>query len=194
VSGVTHIHFPATKCDIDIMSRIEPYLGRLYRYAFSLCRDEETAKDLVQQCALKALGARSVPEDEPAFRSWLFVIVRNALIDDRRRSRVADMTIERTPPEDDCPEMEFWSGDERLINILSVKQALERLGDNDREIIGLVDLAGLTYAEAASVLDIPTGTVMSRISRARGRLLALLEQSNVTPLPVRRRQGKQNRV
>jgi len=172
------------------MSRIEPYLGRLYRYAYSLCRDEDTAKDLVQQCALKALGARSVPVDEPAYRAWLFVILRNALIDDRRRRKTADMTIEATPPDEDCPAMEFWDGDERLINILSIKQAIERLGDNDREIIGLVDLAGLSYAEAASVLDIPAGTVMSRISRARSRLLALLERSNVTPLPARRWQRK----
>ncbi len=168
------------------MSRIEPYLGRLYRYAFSLCRDEDQAKDLVQQCALKALAARSEPTDEPAYRAWLFVILRNALTDDRRRRQTAEKTMDPLPPDDDCAPVEYWSGDERLINILSVKQAMARLGENDRDIIGLVDLAGLSYAEAAAVLGVPAGTVMSRISRARGRLLALMEQSNVTPLPVRR--------
>ena len=169
------------------MSRIEPYLGRLYRYAISLCRDEDMAKDLVQQCALKALGARSVPTDEPAYRAWLFVILRNALTDDRRRQRAAERTLDPEPPEEVCIDMECRAGDERLINILSVKQAMEKLGDNDREIVGLVDLAGLSYAEAAAVFDVPAGTVMSRISRARARLLALLEESNVTPMPVRRR-------
>jgi RNA polymerase sigma-70 factor (ECF subfamily) len=57
------------------MSRIEPYLDRLYRHAFSLCRDEDMAKDMVQQCALKALSARAVPEDEPAYRAGLAGIV-----------------------------------------------------------------------------------------------------------------------
>ena len=172
------------------MSRIEPYLARLYRYAFSLCRDEDNAKDLVQQCALKALGARSVPEDEAAYRSWLFVILRNALIDDTRRRKAADAMLEAKTTQENSPGREFWGGDERLINILSVKQAMAKLSENDRDIIGLVDLAGLSYAEAATVLDIPVGTVMSRMSRARGRLLTLLEHSNVTPLSVRRHQRK----
>ena len=68
--------------------------------------------------------------------------------------------------------MEYWEGEERLINILNVKQAMARLRTADREIIGLVDMSGLSYAEAAQVLDVPAGTVMSRISRARARLLA----------------------
>lgn len=171
------------------MSRIEPYLARLYRYAFSLSRDEEAAKDLVQQCALKALSAKSVPEDEAAYRAWLFIILRNSLIDDRRRRRVTDALIEPDTDKDQeisC-DVEFWGGDERLINILSVKQAMARLTERDSEIIGLVDLSGLSYAEAARILGIPPGTVMSRISRARGRLLALLEQSNVAPFVARRK-------
>lgn len=172
------------------MARIEPYLGRLYRYAFSLCRDEDAARDLVQQCAVKALAARSVPADEAAYRAWLFIILRNALIDDRRRHRSAESAREAAAEGEYRPELEFWREDERLINTVSVKQAMGKLGENDREIIGLVDLGGLSYAEAAGVLDIPVGTVMSRISRARGRLLALLEPSNVTPIPLRRRQGR----
>ena len=71
-------------------SRIEQYLPRLYRYALSLCRNQETAKDLVQQCALKALSARSVPRDEAAYRAWLFIILRHALIDETRRRGTAE--------------------------------------------------------------------------------------------------------
>ncbi|MDA1326119.1 MAG: sigma factor-like helix-turn-helix DNA-binding protein [Proteobacteria bacterium] len=67
---------------------------------------------------------------------------------------------------------------------------MARLTERDNEIIGLVDLSGLSYAEAAQVLGIPPGTVMSRISRARGRLLALLDQSNVAPLVSRRQARK----
>ncbi len=171
------------------MQRIENYLARLYRYAFSLAREEDLAKDLVQQCALKSLAAKSVPEDESAYRAWLFVILRNAFLDHVRRDRVAESLFE--PESEDTPSMEYWRGDERLINILNVKQAMARLRANDQEIIGLVDLAGLSYAEAGLVLDVPTGTVMSRISRARARLLALVEESNVEPLAPRRGRKKE---
>jgi RNA polymerase sigma-70 factor (ECF subfamily) len=165
------------------MQRIEPYLSRLYRFAFSLTRDEELSKDLVQQSALKSLTAKSVPVDESAYRAWLFVILRNALLDHVRRNRTREAWIEEGTEEE--PTMEYWQGEERLINILNVKQAMEKLRTADREIIGLVDLSGLSYAEAAQVLDVPAGTVMSRISRARARLLALIEESNVETLSSR---------
>lgn len=168
------------------MDRIEPYLGRLYRYAFSLAREEEVARELVQTSAVKALGAHKVPEEDSAYRAWLFVILRNAFLDHLRRNRLSRSLID---PEIDPPEssaMEYWRGDERLINELNVKQALGRLRASDREIIGLVDLAGLSYAETARVLDVPAGTVMSRISRARARLLVLVGESNVEPLALRR--------
>lgn len=162
------------------MQRIETYLSRLYGYAISLARDPELAKDLVQQCALKSLTAKSIPKDEPAFRAWLFVILRNAFIDHVRRERLADDLI--GPETAEHPSMEYWEGDDRLINMLNIKQALTRLRARDREIIGLIDLAGLSYAEAAKVIDVPTGTVMSRISRARARLLELVDESNIEPL------------
>lgn len=171
------------------MQRIEPYLSRLYRYAFSLSRDEELSKDLVQQAALKSLTARSVPADESAYRAWLFVILRNAFLDHARRRRTTESWLEE---EAEAPAtMEYWQGEERLINILNVKQAMEKLRTADRDIIGLVDLSGLSYAEAAQVLDVPPGTVMSRISRARARLLALIEESNVETLSSRRERRKE---
>lgn len=170
------------------MSRIEPYLDRLYRYAFSLCRDEDMAKDMVQQCALKALSARTVPADEPAYRAWLFIIVRHAVIDESRRRATVDGHVRMET--EISSGREFWRGDERFINVLSVKTALAGLDERDREIIGLVDLAGLSYREAAEVLSVPQGTVMSRISRARRRLLDRIEPSNVTPLADRQRRSK----
>ncbi len=170
------------------MDRLENYLSRLYGYAVSLARDPETAKDLVQQCALKSLSAKSVPADESAYRAWLFVILRNAFIDHVRRNRLADDLFEPEPPDD--PSMEYREDDERLINILNVKQVMSRLRPRDREIIGLVDLAGLSYAETARIMNVPTGTVMSRISRARARLLDLVDESNVEPLEPRSRRRK----
>jgi RNA polymerase sigma-70 factor (ECF subfamily) len=166
------------------MQRIANYLSRLYRYAFSLTRDVDSAKDLVQQTALKSFTAKSVPTDEPAYRAWLFVILRNAFFDNLRRNQVSESLFDEET--EDIPSMEYWGGEERLINRLNVKQAIARLRTADREIIGLVDLGGLSYAEAAEVLDVPAGTVMSRISRARARLLALIEESNVETLATRR--------
>lgn len=170
------------------MDRIEPYLPRLYRYAYSLCRNEDAAKDLVQQCAVKALGARSIPSDEAAYRAWLFVILRNTLIDDKRRQKTAQAVYEENTIID--ARMEFPAYDERLINVISVKQAMERLAEHHRDVIGLVDLGGLSYAEAAKVLNVPSGTVMSRLSRARAQMLEMLEQSNVTAINVPKRVRK----
>jgi len=166
------------------MQRIENYLSRLYRYAFSLTRDEESAKDLVQQSALKSLTAKSVPANEAAYRAWLFVILRNTFFDNLRHNRVSEALFEEES--EDIPSMEYWEGEERLINRMNVKQAMAKLRPADREVIGLVDLGGLSYAEAAEVLDVPAGTVMSRICRARARLLALVEASKVQTLAPRR--------
>lgn len=164
--------------------RIEPYLPRLYGYAFSLLRDAPSAEDLVQDCALRAISARSVPTDEAAYRAWLFRIMRNLFFDGLRRDQRAAFVIDPDASEEDG--VEYWGGDERLIDQVTVRLAFERLDARHREILGLVDISGLSYREAASVLDVPDGTVMSRISRARKKLLELIEDSNVRALPVRK--------
>lgn len=173
------------------MSRLQPYLPRLYRYAVSLTRDEDAAKDLVQQSALKVLSARSVPVDEPAYRAWLFVILRNTMIDDARRRQTAEALM--APVEENAGAMEYWCGDERLINKLTIKLAMEKLAPHEQEIIGLIDFAGFSYTEAAAVLGVPAGTVMSRISRARARLLTLVDDSNVRVIDVGNRRRKQEK-
>ena len=169
--------------------RIEPYLDRLYRYALSLCRHEDDARDLVQAAAVKALSSRRVPRDEPAYRAWLFRILRNDFLDRLRRKRRAEAFL-LDDPDDDVADvtMEYWGGDERFINVVSVRLALDRLPALHREILALVDIAGFSYEEAADMLDVPVGTVMSRVSRARRRLLEAIEDSNVRALPARRRE------
>ena len=98
--------------------RIEPYLQRLYRYGYSLARDDDLARDLVQECVVKVLGARRTPEDEPAYRAWLFRILRNAFLDRARRDRTAASFLDPRPVPDD--RVEFWDGDERLIRAYPV--------------------------------------------------------------------------
>ncbi len=166
--------------------RIEPYLQRLYRYGVSLARDDDQARDLVQECVVKVLGARRTPDDEPAYRAWLFRILRNTFLDRARRDRTAASFLDPGPVPDD--RVEFWHGDERLINGLDVRRQMARLAPHHREILALIDLAGLSYGEAAEILDVPVGTVMSRVSRARRALLEGIGETNVRPFgPVRKR-------
>ncbi len=176
-------------------SRLTRHLGRLYGYAFSLCRDPDQAKGLVQDCALKALAARSPPDDPAAYRAWLFKILRNGFFDRLRRKKVRDSAAELIAA-DQVPEGysgaysgEYWAADERLISVLTVKLELARLPEAHREIIGLIDIAGLSYGEAAETLNVPIGTVMSRISRARAALMAAIAGGSVRVLPVKGRRS-----
>jgi RNA polymerase sigma-70 factor (ECF subfamily) len=167
-------------------TRIKAYLRRLYGYAFSLAGDHHQAEDLVQECAVRALAAKNTPHDEPAYRAWLFRILRNAFLDHVRHKNVAASV---TDDEIFAPKTEFWQGNERFITVLTVKLEMEKLPQRQREIIALIDVVGLSYAETAHMLDIPTGTVMSRISRARRMLLDAIESSNVHELPVKKQTG-----
>jgi RNA polymerase sigma-70 factor (ECF subfamily) len=162
--------------------RLSQYLPRLFGYAVSLTRDDDQARDLVQECALKALKARAVPADEPAYRAWLFTILRNAASDARRRRRGVPLPVDAEAEVDGV-----WGFDDTTIATVTVKQGLRRLSDEAREIIALVDIAGFSYAEAAAILRVPTGTVMSRLSRARQMLLNTIAQTSVRPLKARQR-------
>ena len=163
---------------------LERHRARLYGYALSLAGDRDAAQDLLQDCAVKALSTTAVPAADGALRAWLFRILRNAWIDRHRSDRLVPMAEPPEPPRDGS---EYCSYDTRLINSIAVRQAMERLPAAHRDIIALVDLAGFAYAEAAAILDVPVGTVMSRLSRARQSLLEMIADSNVRPLRVKRR-------
>lgn len=166
--------------------RIKPYLPRLFGYAVSLSRDQHQAEDLVQECAVRALGATNIPRDERAYRAWLFRILRNLFLDQARRKA---STVPLTEATDVPPETEYWQGEERLINVLTVRLEMAKLAPAQREIIALIDLVGLTYAETAEFLEVPIGTVMSRISRARRALLDAIGSSNVHEFSVKARKS-----
>ena len=166
--------------------RIEPYLERLFGYAFSLTRNREDSADLVQDCALRALSARRTPRDEAAYRAWLFRILRNAWLDRARRPRLEQLGL---PSEELVADSDVWIGDERRINTLTVRLGLAKLSLVQREIIALVDIVGLSYAETSEVLDLPRGTVMSRLSRARRALLEVLSKDGRSDAVDRLKRG-----
>lgn len=168
--------------------RVEDYLTRLYGYAVSLSGDHHDALDLVQETALKALKASRVPDEQPAFRAWLFVILRNAWLDMvRRRGRRADLHESGTDREQSTGQT--WLHDDSLISVLTVKLSLASLSADHRDVLGLVDVAGFSYTEAAEILGVPAGTIMSRVARARAALLKQLKAGNVVNFPAKRRHG-----
>jgi RNA polymerase sigma-70 factor (ECF subfamily) len=82
-----------------------------------------------------------------------------------------------------------WRFDESVVAEITVRQALGRIDPIYRDIVALVDIAGFGYAEAAEIAGIPIGTVMSRISRGRAALLEVIGETNLRPLPTKRRRG-----
>jgi RNA polymerase sigma-70 factor (ECF subfamily) len=167
--------------------RIEEYLSRLLGYALSLTTDRDAAEELVHECAVRSLAAKRVPDDEPAYRAWLFRILRNAFLDQVRNAGREFAAPNEEPKVDGSA---VWDYDDRLISVLTVRAAMARLAPHHREIIALVDLAGFSYGEAATILEVPRGTVMSRLSRARGALLDQIAEGNVHPLDLAVRRGK----
>lgn len=153
---------------------------RLFSYALRLSGNRDGAADLLQSCATKALAAVP-PEEAERVRAWLFAILRNIWIDEHRRGAVGAIAAE------EALEEEQWRHDDRLIAAITVRQALGRLDPLHREIVELVDLAGFRYGEAADILGVPVGTVMSRLSRARLLLLNAIEGGTVHPFAARQR-------
>jgi RNA polymerase sigma-70 factor (ECF subfamily) len=156
----------------------------LAAYALGLAGEPTAARDLVHECMLRALSASRIPDDDAAFRAWLLRIMRNFHIDQLRKSA----RIDYVDPEDLEDIEEYHGGEDRFLDRLSVRLAFGRLAPLHREILTLVDILGLSYAEAAKVLDVPVGTVMSRVSRAREVMLAMISDTNVVQLRTKRRE------
>ncbi|WP_043739063.1 RNA polymerase sigma factor [Thioalkalivibrio nitratireducens] len=142
---------------------------QLYRTAFAWCHDAALADDLVQEAMMKALTRLKTLQDDAALKAWVFRIMTNCYRDWGRRQRdTVDVDDIELPCDDACPETE------RGRVVLDVRRAMARLSDDHRQVIALVDIEGFAYAEVSEVLGVPIGTVMSRLSRARGQLRKLL--------------------
>lgn len=148
-------------------------LPRLRRFARSLTRDASQADDLCQTSLERALTRRSQRRDGARLDGWMFMIMRNCWIDEQRRKR---REFARIDP-DAAPEEHAGSvaGPDDTLATLQLHQAMNALPDEQREAAALVWVEGFSYNESAEYLKIPIGTLTSRLSRARRRLIKSME-------------------
>jgi RNA polymerase sigma-70 factor, ECF subfamily len=146
-------------------------LPRLRRFARSLTGSADKADDLVQSASAKAIAAHASWASGTRFDSWMFRITRNAWIDGLRQQR-RESIVDKDA---DYDHIAGSDGEAATIARLTLKAALAAVDDlppDQREVLTLVVMEEFSYAEAADVLGIPVGTVMSRLARAREKIAA----------------------
>lgn len=156
------------------MALVEPLIPSLRRYARSLLRDQSAADDLVQDCLERVISRWHQRRTDGNARTWVFTVLHNLAIN--RLKQTARRGVHVTV--DDVDEAAFATApaQEHRLHHGAVLDALSRLPEDQRSVLLLVSVEELSYAETASVLDIPIGTVMSRLSRARHRFAQILEE------------------
>ena len=157
----------------ELISQIEPMIPALRRYARGLLGDIDTADDIVQDCLEKVVANCSRRKnDDP--RTWVFTILHNLAANKLRQRSRRGISVDI----DDVQDTLFASEPTQDRNVFGkeVLTAMETLPDDQKGILLLVSVEDLTYAEAAKVLGVPLGTVMSRLSRAREKLRQALEK------------------
>lgn len=153
-----------------LANELAALLPRMRRFARSITFHREDADDLVQVAMERALGRSEQYTEGTRLDSWLFRIIRNAWIDEVR-SRVRRDAV--FAPEEEGEHVGH-DGAAALQQRLAVQKAMSLLSEEHRMVIGLVLVDGLPYKEAAAVLEIPIGTLTSRLARAREALQNLL--------------------
>ena len=157
----------------EISERIVALLPRLRRFARSLSRNQHDADDLTQAVVERALRNRAQFHAGASLGAWMFGIMKNAWLDNlRSRSRRGEVAL----PEDSGRHPAVNSADTD-VNLWSVSEAMAKLPEEQRLAIALVLVDGMSYKEAAEVLDVPIGTLTSRLARGRSALAALLGEA-----------------
>jgi RNA polymerase sigma-70 factor (ECF subfamily) len=154
-----------------------PLLASLYGHALWLSRNDAEAEDLVQETISKALRAFDSFQPGTNFKAWIFRILRNTFLTSRTGIAASrTVFLEDHPDLLDITDAGLTPEDHliRLDNQAAVNKALDQLQPPLREVLLLCDVEELKYKDIALVLDVPIGTVMSRISRARNALYQLL--------------------
>jgi RNA polymerase sigma-70 factor (ECF subfamily) len=154
----------------DVYQLIAQEIPRLRRYARFLARNADQADDLVQECLTRAVSNIERWQPGTNMNAWLLVILHNIFINEVKRRRpvlTSDGAIEQHGGG-------TTGGQEERIYLNNVQQAFDKLSTDHKEILLMIAVEGLQYEEAAAILNVPIGTVRSRISRARESLRELL--------------------
>ena len=157
-----------------LRKQIVGLLPRIRRFARGLTKDEDRADDLVQETCERALGRLHQFAEESRLDSWLYRIVYTRWIDRIRRSNIRSAHLALL--EKQSAEKLTGNTYAGLDKLLDVKDALAALPREHRAAVLLVSVEGHSYAEAAAVMDIPVGTVASRVARGRGMLAEMLSR------------------
>jgi RNA polymerase sigma factor (sigma-70 family) len=152
-----------------------PWVPRLRRYARALAGNRDDADDLVQDTLERAWARAGLWRGVTDMRAWLFGMMHNLHVDGVRRHGVQ-------PADDQTAEIPVAPRQDERLALLDLHAALERLPVEQKEILLLVALEDMSYADVSQTLGIPVGTVMSRLSRGRERLRSLMDG---LPDPVR---------
>lgn len=149
-------------------------IPRLRRYARSLLRDRDAADDLVQDCLERALRRLDNWQTGESPRKWLFTIMHHLFVDQMRKANRRGETA-MLPLEAEAMSRPA----EQMGNVASreIIDALQAIGPDRRAALVMVGIEGFSYAEAANIIGVPAGTLMSRIARGREELRALLDDT-----------------
>jgi RNA polymerase sigma-70 factor, ECF subfamily len=153
-----------------VREQIIALLPRLRRFARTMTRNAHDADDLVQIAIERALARCEQLRPDSSIAGWMFGIMRNAWIDEVRARVRRDRVL---APEEAGENIADPSADLH-VEVLSVQAAMARLPDDQRYAIGLVLIEGLSYKEAAEIMDVPIGTLTSRLARGREALQRML--------------------
>jgi RNA polymerase sigma-70 factor (ECF subfamily) len=154
----------------DFARLLEVEIPRLRRYARALTRDVSRADDLVQSCLTRAVAKQHLWQPGTDLRAWLFTILHNQHVNDVRRLVREGNTVELG----DAPQLTVQSNAIPSLELRDLERAIHKLPEEQRSVILLIGLEGMRYEEVAAVLDVPVGTVRSRLSRGRDQLRRLM--------------------
>lgn len=154
-------------------------IPRLRRYARALTGDRVSADDLVQDTLARAISRRRLWVRQKTIRPWLFTIMHNLYVNEIAKRARAPALV--TADEED-PRLSARTRPDAQLILRDLDRALAELPEEQREVVLLVGLEQLSYKETAQILSIPSGTVMSRLSRGRNRLRELMAGESGTDL------------